>query len=38
VAMGRVPSASSQTPALSPSDTPEKELKELIAYGSAPAT
>src|SRR6266571_9068218 len=33
VALGRVPSASGQTPASSPSDTPQKKLKELIAYG-----
>jgi hypothetical protein len=33
VALGRVPSARGQTPASSPSDTPEKKLKELIAYG-----
>jgi sulfane dehydrogenase subunit SoxC len=33
VALGSVPSASGQTPASSPSDTPQKKLKELIAYG-----
>jgi sulfane dehydrogenase subunit SoxC len=32
VALGNVPSASGQTPAASPSDTPQKKLKELIAY------
>src|SRR5579864_590943 len=33
VVLGRVPSASGQTPASPPSDTPQKNLKELIAYG-----
>jgi len=30
VALGRVPSANGQTPASSPSDSPQKKLKELI--------
>jgi len=33
LALGKVPSASGQTPASSSSDTPQKKLKELIAYG-----
>ena len=33
VALGRVATASGQTTAPSPSDTPQKTLKELIAYG-----
>src|SRR5437868_8657114 len=33
VALGRVPSANGQTPASSPSDSPQKKLKELVAYG-----
>src|SRR5438128_12609719 len=33
MALGKVPSASGQTPASSPADTPGKKLKELIAYG-----
>jgi sulfane dehydrogenase subunit SoxC len=33
VALGRVPPASGQTEASSPSDTPANTLKELIAYG-----
>jgi hypothetical protein len=33
VVLGSVPSASGQTPASPPSDTPEKKLTELIADG-----
>src|SRR5438094_9370242 len=33
MALGKVPSASGKTPASSPSDTHQKKLKELIAYG-----